>query len=61
MKIEFDILNNGEYAQGMVNTYLKYDGKKIGKIISTGVNKKGRVTVQAKIYKKYINLIKDKL
>lgn len=61
MKIEFDILNNAEYAQSMVNTPLKYEDKKIGKIISTGVNKEGRVTIQAKIYKKYINFIKDKL
>ncbi len=61
MKIEFDILNNEEYAQMMVNTPLKYEGKKIGRIISTGINKNGRVTIQAKIYKKYIELIKDKL
>ncbi len=61
MRIEFDILNNEEYAQGMVNTPLKYEGKKIGKIISAGVNSEGRVTIQAKIYKKYINFIKDKL
>ena len=32
MKIEFDILTNAEYAQGMVNTPLKYKGKKIGRI-----------------------------
>ncbi len=61
MKIEFDILNNEEYAQAMVNTPLKYEGKTIGRIISTGVNKNGRVTVQAKIYKKYVEFIKDKL
>ncbi len=61
MKIEFDIGNNEEYVQAMVNTPLKYEGKKIGKIISTSVNKQGRVTIQAKIYKKYINFIKDKL
>ncbi len=61
MKIEFDILNNEEYAQAMVNTPLKYEGKKIGKIISTSINKNGRVTVQAKIYKKYIEFIEDQL
>jgi hypothetical protein len=61
MKIQFEITNNQHYANLMINTPLKYKEKIIGKILNIKMNKDGRITAQANIYKKYIKLVKDKL